>query len=236
MKRCAAIAVPASTLFVVAIMAVVGVIAVDNYTESPTGSISSSSSPSLSSSTLTATRDTQPSAGVQRNQTGGSSYLVTTVSSSAYTISYFPCSSPDARFPDVGQTIVNHMVTCMSGSSLVVSNGGRVDFMNGSVVELHANMTGSAMISGLYGYDTVVVTNGTRFIFNASGISATLYPYQGKEVFANGTITMFPLCIYPVSMNIKESGDLANGTVYFTGASGWTVRFYPNGTCNAASG
>ena len=182
MKRCAAIAVPASALFVVVIIAVVGIIGVYNYTEPPTGSIPSSSSPSLSSSTLTTTIHAQPSSGGQLNQTGGSYYLVTTESSSTYTISYFPCSSPDARFPDVGQTIVNHTVVCMSGSPLTVSNDGRVDFMNGSAVELHANMTGSAMVSGLYGYDTVVVTNGTRFIFNASGVIATLYPYQGKEV------------------------------------------------------
>lgn len=119
---------------------------------------------------------------------------------------------------------------------MFVSGDGRIDFRNGSVVDLHANTTGSAIISGLYGYGTVVVTNGTRFIFNASGVIATLYPYQGKEVFTNGTIAAFPPCIYPVSTNIKESGDLANGTVYFSGASGGIVRFYPNGTCSAANG
>lgn len=104
MNRCAAIAVPASALFVVAIIAVVGIIAVYDYTEQPTGSVSSSSS-SLSSSTLTATIHTQPSAGGQLNQTGGSYYLVTTESSSTYTISYFPCSSPDANFPDVAKPL-----------------------------------------------------------------------------------------------------------------------------------
>jgi|GEM_PF-6345898 len=191
----------------------------------------------------TSQRQGQATTGAE-SQTTTKTVSTTAVTSSTATNStgntteaYFPCPSPDQfRPPDESQIIVNGTTVCVNGPSMFVSNDGRVDFRNGSVVELHANMTGSAMILGLHGYDAVVVTNGTRFIFNASWVIATLYPYQGKEVFANGTITTFPPCIYPVSTNIKESGDLANGTVYFSGASGGIVRFYPNGTCSAANG
>jgi len=118
---------------------------------------------------------------------------------------------------------------------MFVSGDGRIDFRNGSVVDLHANMTGSDIIEGQH-YDTAVVTNGTRFVFSARAVIATLYPYQGKEVFANGTIATFPPCINPVSPNPQQSGGGANETVWFSGAGGGIVRFYPNGTCGAATG
>lgn len=160
-----------------------------------------------------------------------------TTSSGNTNETYFPCPSPGQfRPPDESQIIVNGTTVCVSGPAILAGNDGRIDFRNGSVVDLHANTTGSAMILGLYGYDTVVVTNGTRLIFNASRVIATLYPYQGKEVFANGTITTFPPCIYPVSPDPQQSGEGANGTVWFSGASVGIVRFYPNGTCSAANG
>ena len=223
-RRLAASAVPGSTiLFLVTIIAVVGIVAVYNITASPSvGEGPQNQIGGGSSSHLVITNS--------------STYLVTTVNStSTYTISYFNCSSLPAPVIDVSQVIVNHKVMCMDGGPPVsVGNDGRVDFMNGSVVYLHANMNNSGMMSsGLHGNDTVVIADGTRFIVNASGVLATLYPYQGKEVFANGTITTFPPCIYPATTNIEGSSSSYNGTASFSYANGLTVKFYPNGTCSA---
>ncbi|MGH9918550.1 MAG: hypothetical protein ACRD6W_06760, partial [Nitrososphaerales archaeon] len=67
------------------------------------------------------------------------------------------------------------------------------------------------------------------------GVVATLYPYQGKEALANGTMATIPPCTYPVSIDPQQSGSAANGTVWFSSASGGMVRFHPNGTCSPAN-
>jgi hypothetical protein len=226
MERCAA--VPASTVFVVTIIAVVGIVA-----------LYSIAAPSSSSS-----------GDGEQNQTGGnpssshlvitnsSTYLVTTINgTSTFTIKYYNCSAPNAPIIDSNQVIVNHTVMCYVGAPLLVVGDdgyGRMDFMNGTVVYVHANATGAALMAdGVYGYVNVVLTNGTRFIVNASGVIAALYPYQGKEVFTNGTIAKFPPCIYPATTKIEGSSASGNGTASFSYANGLTVRFYPDGTCSA---
>jgi hypothetical protein len=181
----------------------------------------------------------------QRNQAGGnpssshlvitnsSTYLVSTINSTTtFTIRYYNCSAGDAPIFDSNQVIVNHTVMCYAGGPPNLGEGGVVDFMNGTVIHIHANTAGAALFGdGLNGYVSVVLPNGTRFIVNASGVIATLYPYQGKEVFANGTIITFPPCMYPVSTKLQENGGAGNGTAWFSGASGGLVMFYPNGTC-----
>lgn len=138
--------------------------------------------------------------------------------------------------PGVSEITVNGVVKCVAGPPIIVNNDGRIDFRNGTVVDLHVNLTASGFMGGST-YDTVVTSNATRFIFNAHGIIATIYPYQGKEVFANGTIALFSICAYPINENlqIQSRGENANGTVWFTGANGGIVRFYPNGTCSAVT-
>jgi hypothetical protein len=165
---------------------------------------------------------------------GGNNQTVSSAESTTQT--YQPCPSANGGFPPgLSQITINGKTTCVVGSPIIVGNDGSVDFRNGTVVDLNANTTGSAFIGGDQ-YDTLVTSNGTRFVFNAQGVVATLYPYQGKEVFANGTTTTFPPCAYPVSTNPQQSGEAANGTAWFSSASGGVVRFYPNGTCGAANG
>jgi hypothetical protein len=219
-------AVPGSTtVFVVAIIAVVGIVALYNI-----------AAPSLSGA-----------GDGEQNQTGGnpsshlvitnsSAYLVSTINSTTFTIKYYNCSAPNAPLIDSNEVIVNHTVMCWAGGGGQYLGGsyGSIDFMNGTVVYIHANTTGAALMGdGVYGYVTVVLTSGTRFIVNASGVIATLYPYQGREVFDNGTITMFPPCIYSATTNIEGSSASGNGTASFSYANGSTVKFYPNGTCSA---
>ena len=116
---------------------------------------------------------------------------------------------------------------------IVVNDDGVVDFRNGTGVDLYANLTGSSFMGGGTTYDTVVTLQATRFIFNAHGLIATIYPYQGREIFANGTVTTFPTCAYPISTNTQyPRGTSGNGTVNFPAAGGGTVWFYPNGTCS----
>jgi hypothetical protein len=104
------------------------------------------------------------------------------------------------------------------------------------VVNLYSDLTGSSLIGGS-GYDTVVTSDATRFIFNAHGVIATIYPYQGKRVYANGTIVYFPVCAYAISTNPRlSSGASGNGTVWFTGSGGEIVMFYPDGACRATNG
>jgi len=119
---------------------------------------------------------------------------------------------------------------------MIVNEDGRIDFRNGTAVDLHANLTASNFIGGS-NFDTIVTSNATRFIFNAHGIIATIYSYQGREVFANGTIATFAACAYPITTNLQSPRRaFGNGTVWFTSASGGIVRFSPDGTCSPASG
>jgi hypothetical protein len=137
--------------------------------------------------------------------------------------------------PGVSEVTVNGVVKCVAGPPVIVNDDGRIDFRNGTVVDLHANLTGASFIGGST-YDTVVTLNETRFIFNAYGLIATIYPYQGREVFANGTVTTFPVCAYPISTSILyPRGTYGNGTDWLPAAGGGIVRFYPNGTCSAVA-
>jgi hypothetical protein len=138
--------------------------------------------------------------------------------------------------PGVSEVIVNGTTKCVGGPPIVVNNDGVVDFRNGTGIDLYANLTGSSFIGGT-SYDTVVTLQATRFIFNAHGLIATIYPYQGKEIFANGAFTTFPACIYPISASTQyPRGTSGNGTVWFPAAGGGIVWFYPDGTCGETNG
>lgn len=218
-------------LFVVTIVAVVGVVTVYNFAAPP-----------------------EVGEGPHNLRGGGSSsyhlvitnsstYLVTTQSTTTFTIRYYSCGAPNAPIFDSNQVLVNHTVMCYNGGApgaIGPDGQGMIDFMNGSVVYLPpVNMNQSSfMSSGLYGYDAVVISNGTRFIVNASGVIATLYPYRGIEVFANGTITTFAPCVYPGTENVEAYGGGGgyNGTVSYSYSNGLTVSFYGNGTCSAVEG
>jgi hypothetical protein len=145
-------------------------------------------------------------------------------------------NQPCGTLPGVSEVTVNGVVKCVAGPPIIVNNDGRIDFRNGTVVDLHANLTASDFIGGS-AYDTAVTSNATRFIFNAQGVIATIYPYQGREILANGTIKTFLTCAYPITTNIQlPKGEYGNGTVWFTAAGGGIVRFYPDGTCSPANG
>jgi len=138
--------------------------------------------------------------------------------------------------PGISEVIVNGTTKCVVGPPIVVNDDGVVDFRNGTGVDLYANLTGSSFIAGT-SYDTVVTLQATRFIFNAHGLIATFYPYQGRELFANGTVTTFPACAYSISTSTQyPRGTSGNGTVYFPAAGGGTVWFYPDGTCSETNG
>ena len=147
-----------------------------------------------------------------------------------YTAYQFSSNQPCGTNPGVSVVTVNGVAKCVVGPPVMVYDDGRVDFRNGTVVDLHANLTASSFIAG-GSYDTVVTSNATRFIFDAHGVIATMYPYQGKEVFTNGTIVTFAACRYPIGDYRFAAGVSANGTVWFTGSSGGVLRFFPNGTC-----
>jgi hypothetical protein len=111
-----------------------------------------------------------------------------------------------------------------------------VDFRNGTVVDLHANLTGAATIGdGRSGgrNNTVILPNGTRFIFNGRGVIEIISPYQGTAVYSNGTVMTFPICQYPFDPDLQLGGGLSgNGTAWWTSSSGTIVSFYPNGSCS----
>jgi len=145
-------------------------------------------------------------------------------------------NQPCGLTPGVSVVTINGVSKCVVGPPVIVNNDGRIDFRNGTVVNLHANLTASSFMGGSSA-DTVVASNATRFIFNARGVVAIIYPYQGKEVYANGTIRTFVPCAYPISMDPPlPRGASGNGTVWFTASNGQIVRFYPDGTCSASSG
>ena len=162
----------------------------------------------------------------------GASALIHTNSTQSVNNQNQPCYVVNGvTEPGVSEVTVNGVVKCVAGPPVIVNNDGRVDFRNGTVVDLRANLTASDFMGGST-YDTIVTSNATRFDFSAHGVIATIYPYQGKEVFANGTTALFPVCAYPISTNLQlPRGTSGNGTVWFTGANGGIVTFYPDGTC-----
>ena len=125
---------------------------------------------------------------------------------------------------------------CVVGPPLVVSNDGKADFRNGTVVDLNVNATGAGVIGagGAGGSnDTIILTNGTRIVFNSRGVIVTISPYKGEQVFSNGTIVSFPACRYPITPDLNLPHGLSgNGTVWYTSSNGTVVTFYPNGACN----
>ena len=136
-----------------------------------------------------------------------------------------------------GESVVteNGVLKCVVGPPLTVSNDGKADFRNGTVVDLNVNATGAGMIGegGAGGSnDTIILTNGTRIVFNSRGVVVTVSPYKGEEVFANGTVTKFPSCAYRINADLDLShGVSGNGTAWYTSSDGIEVVFYPNGTC-----
>jgi hypothetical protein len=138
--------------------------------------------------------------------------------------------------PGVSVVTSDGVQICVVGPSIVVNPNGMVDFRNGTVVDLHANLTGAATIGdGRSGgrNDTVILPNGTRFIFNGRGVIEIISPYQGTAVYSNGTVMTFPICQYPFDPDLQLGGGLSgNGTAWWTSSSGTIVSFYPNGSCS----
>ena len=122
------------------------------------------------------------------------------VTQSSQTVASVPC--PANPVPGESEVISNGVQICVVGPLLVVNPDGQVDFRNGTVVNLHANLTGAATLGegGSGGRnDTVILTNGTRITFDSQGVVVTISPYQGRAVYSNGTITSFPVCQYPIT-------------------------------------
>src|SRR5438876_3908823 len=141
-------------------------------------------------------------------------------------------NQPCGALPGVSVVTVNGVPKCVVGPPLAVSPDGKADFRNGTVVDLHVSAPIAAVIGGAKN-DIVIIANGTRIIFNSKGIIAAIYPYQGKEVFSNGTIVTFPVCPYQISTDPALPRTVyANGTALFASSNGMIVRFAPNGTCS----
>ncbi len=148
-----------------------------------------------------------------------------------------PCeTSAGLAMPGVSVVTSNGVQKCMVGPPIVTYPDGRVDFRNGTVINLHANLTGAAVIGqgGSGGRnDTVILPNGTRFTFNSNGIIVTLSPYQGKAVYSNGVVVDIPVCQYPIDPDLQLAhGVSANGSAWWTSADGQAVAFYPDGSCS----
>ena len=132
--------------------------------------------------------------------------------------------------PGVSVVTSNGIQKCVVGPPIVTYPDGRVDFRNGTVVDLHANLTGAALING-GANDTVILPNGTRFTFNSHGIIVTISPYQGRAVYSNGLIVDIPVCQHPIDPDLQLAhGVSANGSAWWTSADGQAVIFYPDGT------
>ena len=134
-------------------------------------------------------------------------------------------ASVSCNAPGESVVISNGVQVCIAGPPLAINSDGQVDFRNGTVVNLRANLTGAATLGegGSGGRnDTVILTNGTRITFNSRGIIVIISPYQGRAVYSNGTITSFPACQYPITADLEISSGLsANGT------ASWTSRMAP---------
>ena len=92
-----------------------------------------------------------------------------------------PCeTSAGLSMPGVSVVTSNGIQKCVVGPPIVTYPDGRVDFRNGTVVNLHANLTGAALING-GANDTVILPNGTRFTFNSNGIIVTTIALPRKS-------------------------------------------------------
>lgn len=166
--------------------------------------------------------------------------LAVAVISEAYLVILLMATPPIQTRPcglNPGMSVVtsNGIEKCIVGPPIAVYDNGTVDFKNGTVINLHANLTSVALLGqgGSGGRnDTVILTNGTRITFNSRGVIVTISPYQGRSVYSNGTITSFPVCRYPINANLELPHGLSgNGTAWWTSSDGTAVRFNPNGTC-----
>jgi hypothetical protein len=145
-------------------------------------------------------------------------------------------TSPCGIVPGVSVVTSNGKPTCVAGPALVVNPDGRVDFRNGTIVDLHTNLTGVGTLGDGSGKNvTVILPGGTRITFDSRGIIVTIFPYQGRVVYSNGTIVRFVAYQFPIDPDLQLPHGLAgNGTAWWTSSNGIRVSFYPNGTCSEA--
>ena len=204
----------ATVAFVVIVVVFVGAVALVSFTSLPApGGQPTASSESTITQPLTTANDTSGAASTNQTVTG-------------------PCGLR----PGVSVVTADGVQTCVTGPPLVVNPDGEVDFRNGTVIVLHANLTGVATFGdgGSGGRnDTVGLHNGTRIIFNSRGVLVTISPYQGRAAYSNGTVVDFPACQHPINPDLRlPSGASGNGTAWWTSSDGTVVRFYANGTCS----
>ena len=128
----------------------------------------------------------------------------------------------------------NGSEACVAGPPLMVGSDGVADFRNGTEVNLGFSGWYSSLIVGT-SYSTVVLENGTRILFDSSGVVAVIYPNLGEELFSNGTVVKFVACTISISAGPPNYpyGLSSNGTVWFTFQNETTVYLYPDGTCSS---
>jgi hypothetical protein len=144
---------------------------------------------------------------------------------------------PCGLLPVPGVSVVsfsNGSEACVAGPPLVVGSDGVADFRNGTKVSLGFNGWYSGLIAGTP-YDTVVLENGTRILFDSSGVEAAIYPNLGEELFSNGTLVKFAACTISIDAGPPNYpyGLSSNGTVWFTFKNETTVYLYSDGTCSS---
>ena len=117
-----------------------------------------------------------------------------------------------------------------AGSMGLDSYSGNAYFANGSWVQTGIKGNGAGCICVSRGEDLAVSSNGTRVLFSAKGIIATIYPYAGEEKLADGTTISFSPCIYPI-LNPQGYGLSANGTFTVSESGGEKISFFSDGSC-----
>jgi hypothetical protein len=142
---------------------------------------------------------------------------------------------PCGPLPVPGVSVIsfsNGSEACVAGPPLMVGSDGVADFRNGTRVSLGFTGWYNGLIAGSP-YDTVVLENGTRILFDSSGVEVVINPNLGEESFSNGTLLKFPACGISIDAGPTSYpyGLGANGTVWYTMKNGTTVFLYPDGTC-----
>ncbi len=162
----------------------------------------------------------------------GTAYQVPTNSFQTPITSENPCGT----LPGVSAVSFDGGQICVAGPPLIVGPDGIADFRNGTKVSLGFSGWYPSLIMGTP-YDTVVLENGTRILFDSAGVEALIYPNLGEESFSNGTLLKFPACSIPIDADPTNypMGVSGNGTVWYT-ENGTTVYLYPNGTCGTSTG
>lgn len=144
-------------------------------------------------------------------------------------------TGPCGLFPGVSTiSFSNGSQACVAGPPVIVGYDGVADFRNGTEVSLGFTGWYNSLIAGTP-YLTVVLENGTRILFDSSGVEGVTYPDLGKEVFANGTVVTFSACNVPIDAGPPNYpyGVSANGTVWYTLENETVVYLYPDGTCGS---